>query len=134
MLQSLATFGAGVFTGQGLQTCHASLPQCSLGEEPCFRLLGLSLRSDVGVKTETVQIQDRARLLVRCHGAQIPSLPAPGVLSRQRPQLSIRLGATEKQTEPRLKQKRNLAKFLECPGLPRSSHTLMHPDLCTRHQ
>ncbi|CAE7345035.1 ilvE [Symbiodinium sp. CCMP2592] len=75
MLQSLATFGAGVFTGQGLQTCHASLPQCSLGE-------------------------DRARLLVRCHGAQIPSLPAPGVLSRQRPQLSIRLGATEKQTGP----------------------------------
>ncbi|OLP79816.1 Branched-chain-amino-acid aminotransferase [Symbiodinium microadriaticum] len=76
MLQSLATFGAGVFTGQGLQTCHASLPQCSLGE------------------------QDRARLLVRCHGAQIPSLPAPGVLSRQRPQLSIRLGATERQTGP----------------------------------
>ncbi|CAE7218760.1 ilvE [Symbiodinium natans] len=75
MLQSLATFGAGVFTGQSLQTCHAALPQCSLSE-------------------------DRARLLLRCHGAHVPQLPGPGVLSRQRPQLSVRLGAIEKQTGP----------------------------------
>ena len=44
--------------------------------------------------------KDRARLLLRCHGARVPALASPGVLSRQRPQLSIRLGASEKQTEP----------------------------------
>ncbi|CAE7340846.1 ilvE [Symbiodinium pilosum] len=75
MLQSLATFGAGVFTGQSLQTCRTSLPQCSITE-------------------------DQARLLLRCHGVNVPALPAPGVLSRQRPQLCVRLGAAEKQTEP----------------------------------
>ena len=95
MLQSLATFGAGVFTGQSLQTCRTSLPQCSITED--LRLHNLqSLRSCHSLHSS---FKDQARLLLRCHGVNVPALPAPGVLSRQRPQLCVRLGAAEKQTE-----------------------------------
>ncbi|CAK9016352.1 Branched-chain-amino-acid aminotransferase [Durusdinium trenchii] len=74
MLQSLATFTAGVFTGQSLNACHANLPRCSLQEE------------------------EGCRLFLHVHGARVPT-SEPGIWS-QRPQLVVRLADCEKHTEP----------------------------------
>ncbi|CAJ1370511.1 unnamed protein product [Effrenium voratum] len=72
-MQSIATFAAGVFTGQSLSSCHASLPQCTLHEESY-------------------------RLQLHLVGAQLAL--ADDFWSRQRPQLIATLGTCEKRTEP----------------------------------
>lgn len=80
MLQAVATFGAGVFAGQGLSACSASLPNCGLrgeadGEGTAFKLS------------------------VHVHGASVPELGEPGMVARPRPRLQVMVGSAEKETE-----------------------------------
>lgn len=80
MIQAAMTFGAGVLAGQGLHNCTDELPNCTLrgpgeNEESAFKLA------------------------VHVHGASVPELWEPGILTRPRPQLQAFLGQSQKETE-----------------------------------
>jgi len=104
MIQTAATFGAGIFAGQGLSACAAHLPECTLrGQE------------DDEHRT--------FKLLVHVHGAVVPEIGVPGLLSKPRPQLEVFLGKVQKETE--------VADFIPGSAEP-SLASLKDEDACRR--
>merc|ERR1719468_158168 len=79
MLQTFATFGAGVVAGSAC-SCQDALPSC--------RLLS------------AVDAERRSfKLAVHVHAAAVSELFQPGLLLRPRPQVQLHLGCIQKETE-----------------------------------